>query len=162
MSSIYHNLKSDKQYKASTGLNISEFEKLFFEFNKLYIPKTGNPYLTDKLPVLTDKKEALFFILHYYKSYPTLQNMGLYFGFSEFTVSHYLDLLKPILKATLRKHVNIATVLFDSQENFNKTFSNVEEIFIDVTEIPIERPQNQVIQENKYSGKKKHIRLNGS
>ena len=30
--------------------------------------------------LLTDKREALFFILHYFKAYPTLQNMGLYFG----------------------------------------------------------------------------------
>ena len=57
----------------------------------MYYPKTGNPYVKDKASVLTDKREALFFILHYYKSYPTLQNMGLYFGFSEFTVSQYLE-----------------------------------------------------------------------
>ena len=91
MSSIYHNLKSDKQYKAGSGLSKIRFEQIFKDFDKLYYPKTGNPYVKDKAPVLTDKREALFFILHYYKSYPTLQNMGLYFGFSEFTVSQYLE-----------------------------------------------------------------------
>ena len=91
MSSIYHNLLTDKQYKAATGLNIIEFDRLYNVFHMLYLPKNGNPYLTNKSPVLTDKREALFFILHYYKSYPTLQNLGLYFGFSEFTASNYLD-----------------------------------------------------------------------
>jgi len=69
MSSIYHNLKSDKQYKAGSGLNKTQFEQIFKAFDKLYFPKIGNPYVKDKAPVLTDKKEALFFILHYYKSY---------------------------------------------------------------------------------------------
>lgn len=155
MPSIYQNLNTDKQYKASTGLNKLEFESLFFTFEKLYISKIGNPYLKNKNPVLTDKKEALFFILHYYKSYPTLQNMGLYFGFSEFTVSEYLERIKPILKASLEQNTSLKTVVFKDQTAFNEAFQNVDEIYIDVTEIPVERPKNKEIQENKYSGKKK-------
>lgn len=62
MSSIYHNLKSDKQYKAGSGLSKFQFEQIFKAFDKLYFPKIGNPYVKDKAPVLTDKKEALFYI----------------------------------------------------------------------------------------------------
>jgi hypothetical protein len=69
MTSIYQNLRTDKEYKAASGLNLLEFENLFQIFNKLYVSKIPNPYLKDKQPVLTDKREALFFILHYYKSY---------------------------------------------------------------------------------------------
>lgn len=90
MASIYHNLHADKQYKAACGISLSEFESLFLIFDTLYLTKTANPYLKDKQPVLADKREALFFILHYYKSYPTLENMGLYFGFLVFTVGQYL------------------------------------------------------------------------
>lgn len=43
MSSIYHNLKSDKQYKAGSGLSKIQFEQIFNDFDKLYYPKTGNP-----------------------------------------------------------------------------------------------------------------------
>ena len=66
--SIYQNSKNEKQYKAVTGLSISEFEALYLTFEKLYFPKIANPYVPQKKPVLTDKKEALFFILHYYKA----------------------------------------------------------------------------------------------
>jgi hypothetical protein len=162
MSSIYQNLTTDKQYKAATGLNLTEFEQLFIVFDKLYLSKISNPYLKDKQPVLSDKREALFFILHYYKSYPTLQNMGLYFGFSEFTVSQYLERIKPVLKAALGQNTDIKTTIFKDQTAFDEAFKNVDEIYIDVSEIPVERPQDKEIQVNKYSGKKNITPSNGS
>lgn len=145
MSSIFSNLRTDRQYKASTGLNKTEFNALYSIFEKFYIPKTGNPYISNS-PVLTDKKEALFFILHYYKSYPTLQNMGLYFGFSDYTVSTYLDLLKPILKLSLQSKEDIKISLFENQSEFDKVFKGVDDIFIDVTEIPVQWPKDEDIQ----------------
>ena len=156
--SIFDNLKNDKEYKASTGFSIKEFNELLLIFETLYIPKEGNPYLAIKYqPVLTNKKEALFFILHYYKAYPTLQNLGLYFGFSESTASQYLDLLKPIIKTSLIKLGHLTTRLFKDQVEFDKVFENIKELYIDVTEIPIQRPDNQEVQEEFYSGKKKPI-----
>jgi hypothetical protein len=61
MASIYHNLRTDRQYKAATALNKQQFEELFTIFEKLYVPKTANPYITHLQPQLTDKREALFF-----------------------------------------------------------------------------------------------------
>jgi Helix-turn-helix of DDE superfamily endonuclease len=161
MLSIFNNLRTDRQYKASTGLSKAEFEELYAVFEKLYIPKTANPYTSNHPPVLTDKKEALFFILHYYKSYPTLQNMGLYFGFSDFTASTYLELLKPILKASLQSKAALKAGLFENQSEFNKVFEGVSDIFIDVTEIPVQRPQNDEIQKKSIVAKNVFIRLNG-
>jgi hypothetical protein len=155
MSSISHNLRTDKQYKAATGLCIAKFDTLYEHFSQLYIPKTGNLYSKHNTPVLTDKREALFFILHYYKSYPTLQNLALYFGFSEFSASHYLDLLKPVLKASLERNASVKKDVFTTQTAFDEAFAGVEEVFIDVTEVGIERPQNRQVQQAKYSGKKK-------
>ena len=152
--SIYHNLQNDRQYKSTTGLSMLEFQSLYETFQDLYIIKNINPYNPEKNPVLTDKREALFFILHYYKSYPTLQNLGLYFGFSNFTASQYLDLLKPILKVSLEKNEAVCNRLFNSQSEFDSIFEGVKTIMIDVTEIPIERPKNQDFQKGKYSGKK--------
>ncbi len=60
MSSIYNNLRTDKQYKAATGLSIAEFDALYESFSQLYMPKTGNPYSKRTTPVLTHKREALF------------------------------------------------------------------------------------------------------
>ena len=158
MRSIYHNTSNDRQYRAATGLGKQQFEELFSVFEPLYTPKTANPYTDDKKPVLTDKREALFFILHYFKAYPTLQNLGIYFGFSDYAASTYLDLLKPILKAALERLANVRTAVFKNQQEFDKAFEGVEEIYIDVTEVPVERPQNNDLQKEKYSGKKKPIR----
>ena len=162
MSSIYHNLRTDRQYQAATALNKEQFELLFAAFGKLYIPKTGNPYQDHKPPVLTDKREALFFILHYYKAYPTLENLALYFGFSQFTASTYIDLLSPILKACLKGCQPLQASVFKSQQAFEKAFENVTDLIIDVTEVAIERPYDKEKQQNFYSGKKKPIRVSGS
>jgi hypothetical protein len=43
--------------------------------------------------------------------------------------------------------------IFKNQEEFDKAFEGIEELYIDGTEIPIERSVNQDIQKNEYSGK---------
>ncbi len=156
-SSIFHNARNERQYKAATGLAIAEFEALYNIFQHFYTPKQPALY-SSYLPVLTNKKEALFFILHYYKAYPTLQNLGMYFGLSDAAASQYLELLKPCLKAALQQQNLLAKRLFTGQKDFEQTFAGVQDLFIDVTEIPVERPENQDVQKDWYSGKKNSIR----
>jgi hypothetical protein len=155
--SIYHNLKNDKQYKASTGFSQEEFEYLFSFFDKLYYSKQENPYNAEKTPLLKDSREALFFILHYYKAYPSLQNLGLYFGFSEASASTYLERIKPFLKASYQASGIDMKRIFKDQTEFDTIFAEVEDLFIDVSEISLERPQKAEIQKENYSGKKNNI-----
>ncbi|AMJ66525.1 transposase family protein [Hymenobacter sp. PAMC 26628] len=156
-SSIYHNARTERQYKAATGLSIAEFEALYEFFQQLYRPKAVLIQGPTQ-PILTDKKEALFFILHYYKAYPTLQNLGMYFGISDAAASQYLELLKPCLKTALRQQHVLAKRLFTGQTSFEQVFAGVEDLFIDVTEVPIERSAKQEVQRKQYSGKKNSIR----
>lgn len=153
-STIYLNLRTDRQYKASTGLSLTEFNSLYDLFQRYYEPKQQLLHLANKPVLLADKKEALFFILHYLKAYPTLQNMGLYFGMSDSAVSDFITLLKPCLKAALQHQQGAVARAFANQQEFDEVFSGVEDIFIDVTEIPIERSANQQVQRDHYSGKK--------
>jgi phage-related protein len=83
--------------------------------------------------------------------------MGIYFGFSDFSVSQYLELIKPILKSSLSQNSSVCSRLFSNQSEFDEIFKNVETIIIDVSEVPTERPDNKKIQENRYSGKKNFI-----
>ena len=65
MASIYTNLRTERQYRASTGLSKEKFNELFEQFKRFYVPKKGNsasPYE----PLFQDAREALFFILFYY------------------------------------------------------------------------------------------------
>ena len=127
-SSIYHNARTERHYKAATGLSLAEFEALYDLFGPFYTPKQPTPYAPSP-PVLTDKKEALFFILHYYKTYPTLQNLGIYFGLSDSAASHYLELLKPCLKAALRQQQALAKRLFTGQKDFDTTLAGIQDLF---------------------------------
>jgi len=160
MASIFHNLRTERQYKAATALGKDQFEALFRVFQELYIPKNGNPYLPPA--PLSDKREALFFILHYLKAYPGLENMALYFGFSQTGVSHYIDLLLPVVKNALHQCAPVKNTLFKNQKAFDQAFANTEEIIIDVTEIAVERPVDKEKQKKLYTGKKKRIPVNGS
>ena len=151
---LYH-ARNDRQYKAATGLSKVQFEALYRLFEPFYELKKPVSSTTRQQPVLTNKREALFFILHYYKAYPSLQNMGMYFGFSDFTASTYLERMKPCLKAALQARGLHNIPLFTTQEEFDKKFADVTDLVIDVTEVPIERSGNQDIQREYYSDKKK-------
>lgn len=146
MSSIYHHLRNERQWKASTGMTQAQFEGLYIEFSKWYIPKKVNPYNPTKNPVLTDGREALFFILHHLKAYPTLMNMSLYFGISESSVSSYLELLKPVLKRTLQNLGSTIRRDFLSDKDFEEWFADVDDIFIDGVEVPVQRPVYEDVQ----------------
>ena len=154
MASIYENLKNDRQYSASTGLNKSQFNELYEEFQIHFVPKKIN-IITGELPRFYDSREALFFVLFYLKTYPTLQVFGLQFGISDFSASDNFDYIMPFLKASLKEKESLVSRIFESQEAFENAFVDVEDIFVDGTEIPIERAENDDIQREAFSGKKK-------
>lgn len=153
--SIYNNIKNDKEFKASTGLKKSEFDALLNIFKKLYIPKKEKPYEGCPETALRDPAEALFFILHYYKAYPTLICLGIYFGFSEYTASHHIERIKPFLAASFAASGLSVRRDFKNQADFDAAFEGVADIFIDATEITIQRPSDKETQKENYSGKKK-------
>lgn len=157
MATIFTNLQNDRQYRAATGLGKEDFEKLHQVFEKYYKPKPFNE-LAKHTPLLTDSKEALFFILFYYKSYPTLEVLGLSFGFSNTSAFGYLDYIKPYLKRALSEQSVLVKRVFDNQQDFDKAFEGVEDIFVDGSEIIIQRASIQQVQQADYSGKKKRTR----
>lgn len=154
MASIYENLKNDRQYSASTGLNQVKFEELYQEFKQHFVPKKNN-ILTQELPRFHEAREALFFVLFYLKTYPSLQVLGLIFGISDFSASNNYDYIIPFLKVALKKKESLVSRIFESQQAFEMAFKDVEDIFVDGTEIGIERAKNNDIQEKSFSGKKK-------
>lgn len=157
MATIFENLQKDWQYKASTGLNQEEFDRLHEEFKRYYEPKAFNQ-IAKRAPVLTDSREALFFILFYYKSHPTLEVLGLSFGFSDTAAFGYLDYVKPYLKRALAAQSVLVKRVFENQDAFDKAFQGVSDLFIDGSEIGIERSKDQKVQQADFSGKKKRIR----
>jgi hypothetical protein len=153
MATIFENLQKDWQYKASTGLDQKNFERLHEEFKLYYQPKAFNE-IAKKAPVLTDSREALFFILFYYKTYPTLEVLGLSFGFSDTAAFVYLDYVKPYLKRALVGQSVLVKRVFDNQQAFDEAFTGVKDLFIDGSEMVIQRAQDPQKQQADFSGKK--------
>jgi len=60
MATIYQNIKNDRYFKASTKLSIQEFETLYTYFEKLYLSKTSNPYLSSSQQPLFRIKKKLY------------------------------------------------------------------------------------------------------
>jgi len=133
MATIFENVQNDSQYKASTGLNQKEFDRLHEEFKLYYQPKAYNQ-IAKKGPVLNNSREALFFILFYYKSGPTLEVLGLSFGFSDTAAFVYVDYVKPYLKRALQGQWVLVKRVFEDQQAFDKAFEGVEDLFIDGSE----------------------------
>lgn len=158
MQSIYYNIRTERQYKASTGLSKREFEQLLVEFSVHYEPSKAeeHPYL-ERL-ILRDKGESLFFILHYLKTNPTYENLGLYFNISQASACNYVKLLIPILLTSLKKLNVVPLNKITDNEELHKLLSSMPECFaIDVSEIAIERPENEELQKKTIVESKKTI-----
>lgn len=80
--------------------------------------------------------------------------MALYFDVDISTVCDYLKITKKCLKAALKAQDIFVSKVFKNQSDFDKAFEGVEDLIIDCTEIAIQRPENQKVQQEYYSGKK--------
>ena len=157
MASIYSNIRTDRQYASATGYKIEEFNALYTIFSKHYFPKSVTDTYGGERPVLTDKREALFFILYYLKAAPTYEKLGLYFGISQAASCKYVAFLKPILSKMLAEVNALPKPDIKTIQYLESILENSTEIAIDVSELRIERPNNQDKQNERYSGKKRII-----
>jgi hypothetical protein len=57
-----------------------------------------------------------------------LQNLGLYFGFSEAVASQYLDLIQPVFKKARSGFERNEFPVFSTQQEFDRAFEDVEDL----------------------------------
>jgi hypothetical protein len=156
--SIFENVKTDRAFRASTGLSKEEFFSLGEKFKDFYKPQLY--HITENYTIgktVQNPLEALFLILYYKKNYPTFDNLGISFGISVKTAHQYVQELKVALHACLSKEEVLPKRIFTDVEEMKSFFEDNEKIIVDATEIPIQRPKNEEIQESAFSGKKKDI-----
>ena len=84
--------------------------------------------------------------------------LGLSFGFSNTAAFVYVDYVKPYLKRALEAQSVLVKRVFDNQDAFDKAFEGVTDLFIDGSEIIIERAKDPKKQQADFSGKKKRTR----
>lgn len=152
-------LNQDRLLRALTGLNRQAFDALLETFSPVY-EQTRQTQARQravgggrKARLLTTQAK-LFFILFYFKCYPTFDLAGLLFDIHRSQAHEWMHRLQPILEATLGQKMVLPRKL-DSLETFFQRFPEVQRVMIDGTERPIARPQDPEAQQANYSGKKK-------
>ena len=158
MGTIFTNVKTDRQFCATTGFTKIQFYDLVHEFDQTEQGLFGGR-LTNYQPakVLSTVEERLFFTLYYLKVYPTFDVLGICFGMDGSTAEDNTQLLQFVLEKTLQRLKMLPARSSNDEKEIKHLLATAEKIFVDATERRLQRPENQADQEDAYSGKKKHI-----
>jgi hypothetical protein len=172
MLNLLLNVRDERQFKSLTGLSEEQFKKLCPLFCEVYDEALEAVHVKDifeerrrnergggrkgKLPTIKDK---LFFLLYYYKVYPTFDVLASIFGMSRSKACENIHKLTPFLYEALFLAGFMPYREFESVEEFKKALEGIDRIIIDATERKHVRPQDTKEQAEMYSGKKKLIPL---
>jgi len=165
MKLTYKKIKNKPQVLISlTTLRREEFEALseFFEqswqrYNKQY---TLEGKLRDRKSsirtnnVLCTADDRLLFILYHLKGNTIQQLMGITFEMTQSQVSLWIKLLSKLLRDTLEGQGYLPN---RKVEQLKKVLEQESTILLDATEREIQRPADNEVQKEYYSGKKRVI-----
>lgn len=162
MLNIERILCQDRLLRATTGLNRKAFEDLLVKFEAVYL---SNAETREKPRIrkigggrkaqLGTIRDKLFYILFYFKCYPTFDLAAVLFDFDRSQGNRWVHRLQPILEKTLGEKKMLPLRKLKSIEEFVAHFPLVKEVIIDGTERPISRPKAPEKQKEYFSGKKK-------
>lgn len=170
LQSTYVAIKSKRQLKSYAGVDIETYRILYAclakvesdkQFQLSTRPNRQRQYGAGCKECLTTIDDKLLFILHYYKSYPTMDLMAIEYNMSRSSVWNYVHTLSAKLYSILGELGVMPLREMPSIEEF-KAFleaNKVHQLIIDVTERTIERPSDKVANRAQYSGKKNDIPL---
>jgi hypothetical protein len=164
MLDIERTLKQDRLLRALTGLNRKAFDALLPTFSEIYEQTCRSQPRQravggGRKARLSRIQDKLFFILFYFKCYPTFDVAGLVFDIHRSQAHEWMHRLQTVLETALEQKMVLPERKLDSVEAFQERFSRVKRVMIDGTERPIQRPQDPEQQQLNYSGKKKrHMR----
>lgn len=153
--SFFANVRSDRDFRATSGLSKDEFYQLEATFSSYYSPNAleGIPEGFGRETVFQQADEALFFLLYHHKTAVTYDVLALNFGISRAAAHTTVASLKPILKQVLHDLGVLPKRIFQTQAEVDEYFLGVASLSIDATEMPTQRPGNQQEQEDRYSKK---------
>lgn len=158
-------LKNNRVMKSLTGLTAEEFTLLLVMFTDTLLVNANTKPRQRKVGggrkgSLITTTYKLFFILFYYKVYPTMDVAGLLFNVDRSKICLWVKKLTPILEKCLGYACVLPERRITSVEEFQESFGN-DDVYIDGVERKIQRPQKSKLTKRRYSGKKKtHTRKN--
>lgn len=140
MINFHRALNNERLLRALTGLNRKAFDELLPAFNDAWqeqvqaqvrqrAPGGGQ---ADKAR-LSSLSEKLFYILFYFKCYPTFDMAGFLFDFDRSQAHRWMHRLQPILEAALAQKMVLPERKLESIEQFLQRYPEVKEVMIDGT-----------------------------
>ena len=163
-------IRDDRQMRALTGVSWEKFAQLLPVFSRVYHQEQYKAYEEGLAEGTRQRKPGggqkgnqpemedwLYFILNYYKTYPTFDVLGHRFGLARSKADEQVHQSSPISHQTLMEMGHLPKREFERVEAFKAMPEDcgVDQILIDVTERPCQRPQDNERQRELYSGKKK-------
>jgi len=164
MINIERALRNNRLMLALTGVTPQEFANLIPAFSQAWLEEKRKQHSKNakerdfgggRIGFLKTIPEKLFFILLYYKCYPTYDLTSLIFNCNRSNACRRQFQLSKSLEKTLKKKLTLPVRKMKTLEEFFTAFPGAREVFIDGTERPIQRPKDSKKQKANYSGKKK-------
>jgi hypothetical protein len=153
--------QNELQFLSLTGLSPIEFSELSADFSvelEAYMSKytfegkervrVYKPRKRSSLPTVEDK---LFFILVFMKTNPLQEHHAAGFGISQPKANMFIHLFIPLLRKTLKRWGELPTRKASQIKELLKSY---DDVLLDGTERPIQRPLDAERQKSCYSGKK--------
>ena len=158
-------LDDERSLKSYVGIDYKTYYVLLKEFELSEKARMSN--LADRAgrkrkaggggkSFLLTAADKLLFILHYYKTYPTMDVLATHYGVSRASIWNHVHNLSAVLHRILVKLKVMPLRELPSVEEFKAYIEalNMPQLIIDVTERPIERPKDKAENKAQYSGKK--------
>jgi hypothetical protein len=158
----YKHIRTDRQWKSSTGLSQDQFEKLLGSFKETYAFFQGvsleeSAQRRDVDLLLATYADCLFFVLFQLKNGLCYDNLGLLIGTDGSNAQRNFEKYLQILTYTLDRQGVMPKRNFANLAEFKACLQDEKEIIIDASEQPTARPKDQGQQKEQYSGKKRDI-----
>lgn len=160
MAISYKEIRSERQWKACTGLGKDQFLKLATLFGQQYeeifdeTMESRQGHSTSESR-FTTYEDLLFFCMYSIKSGLTYDVLALNFNLSRSNTYAQQSLALRVLEGVLNTQGLMPKRSFESEEEFKKFLAGQNSLLVDATEQRSERPGNQEDQKAGYSGKKK-------
>lgn len=161
-------LKHKELFPYAIGITYKQFELLLPKFScALRKAEHKKAYEKERLrtpgggrkPKLATDRQKLFFILFYYKVYPTFRLAQVLFELAYSNLYLWEEFLEPVLFEAIGYQLTLPKRRVNSFSGWLEVCPGLAEFIVDGSERPIRRPKDQEKQKKAkkyYSGKKKH------
>ncbi len=160
-------LKHPELFQYACGIKYTQFVDLLpkfsialrqSEYKKAYLKERLRDIGGGRKATLKTDTEKLFFILLYYKAYPTFRFAQVLFEFDKRNIQLWKEYLAPVLFLSLGYELTLKIRLhrINSFESWIQEYPELKSFIVDCTERQVQRPKDAKTQTEHYSGKKKH------